>query len=309
MQAGAEVTIGITAYNEEANVDWLLRNLSAQAGCRPWEILVVSDCSIDLTDKIVKEASLRDCRIRLVTHAKRLGRASAINTLLCESNGQVIVLVSADTQPANGSIDTLLGVLLGDGRVGLVWAKPRPVHVESGIVGRIGRLSFRLHARLMSRLDQIDRLKHSTGELLAIRRGIVKQLPADCVNDDEYLGLATARRGFKVRFVPDVQVRFVLPTTLIEYIRQRSKWVYGHLQIKRIAGEYPTVMEFTAARNPRLVVGVVAEELKGRPQDLFVILVALLLELVVVGCALRDTVAARNPLTWKTAESTKRFPS
>ncbi len=303
------VTIGIPAYNEERNITVLLENLRRQAAGFDHEILVVSDGSSDGTNELVQKFAMSDPSTRLIVHSRRFGKAEVINTIIREACGNLIVLVSGDTQPSTGSVNNLLDVLRKDAGTGLVWAKPRPVSADEGLVAHIGRVCFNLHSKLMTRLEQLGELKHSTGELLVFRRGIVDRLPPDCVNDDEYLALATVRRKFKVRLASDTEVRFVLPSNIREYLRQRRKWVYGHMQMKRIAGEFPSVMEFSFGRNPRLVVKAIADQLIENPRDFFFLLTAMILEVVVLGWLLPQVMAPRSHLDWKIVESTKKFPT
>ena len=54
----------------------------------------------------VYEAS--DPRVRLIQQETRSGKASAVNLFLKNVNSDVIILESADTIPAGGSIDALV---------------------------------------------------------------------------------------------------------------------------------------------------------------------------------------------------------
>ena len=68
------LTIGIAAYNEEANIDALLDSLLAQKTTIPInEILVVSDASTDKTDEIVLSYKHRG-PIRLIRLPERSGQ-------------------------------------------------------------------------------------------------------------------------------------------------------------------------------------------------------------------------------------------
>ena len=59
------------------------------------ELVIVDDGSTDTTAKVLKEASKRDPRIRLI-HTKPNGIISALNTGLAECNGQYIARMDAD---------------------------------------------------------------------------------------------------------------------------------------------------------------------------------------------------------------------
>jgi cellulose synthase/poly-beta-1,6-N-acetylglucosamine synthase-like glycosyltransferase len=300
------VTIGIPAYNEEQNIGMLLENVRSKVVGLDYEIVLVSDGSTDRTGEIVRRLVGDDNSLRPIVHPTRLGKAEAINSILREARGDIIVLLSADTHITLGTINTLVEVLMKDPSVGLVWAKPVPA--DLGVVTNIGRLCFDLQSQFMIRLEQLDELKHSTGELLAFRRGIIDRLPSDCINDDDYLALLTVSKGLKVKFSSEVNVGFVPPKTIPEYLRQRRRWVYGHFQMKRMVGEFPTVLEFSVVRSPRLVTKVVVKQLLNKPRTIFYLAVALLLELIVFGYMLWDGLETRTHLLWNPIESTKKMP-
>jgi len=75
------LTIGIPAYNEEANIGLLLNDITLQKN-RNYilkEIIVVSDGSTDSTVKKVEQASIQS--IKLIINKKRTGLANVQNPL------------------------------------------------------------------------------------------------------------------------------------------------------------------------------------------------------------------------------------
>jgi hypothetical protein len=177
------------------------------------------------------------------------------------------------------------------------------------VLAHVGKVCYQLHKKFMTKLDRIDELKHAAGEMVAFRRGLLQKLPSDCINDDAYLAMATISKGLKVRLARNTETKFVFPKTIPEYVEQRRRWLFGHMQIRRIAGEFPQVLEFSLTRQPKLILEVIAEELKQRPRSLFYVAVALLLDTVAFGYALLGSVSMQRHATWQTIESSKRFPS
>ena len=91
------VTIGIPAYNEEANIRNLLESLLAQKarGYKLKEIIVVSDGS---NDRTVSEARrVKDKRIRVIEKKQRRGQALSQNSIFERANSDFVVLLNADT--------------------------------------------------------------------------------------------------------------------------------------------------------------------------------------------------------------------
>lgn len=101
MAKKVSVSIGIPAYNEEKNIGRLLSALLCQKQTNfvLKEIIVVSDGSTDQTVRLVRLAG--DARVRVIAGKTRLGQQARQNQLLRIFGGDVLVLVEADTLPAN----------------------------------------------------------------------------------------------------------------------------------------------------------------------------------------------------------------
>src|SRR5207247_1662992 len=89
------VTLLISAYNEEAVIGEKLRNALSLDYPRGFlEIIVVSDCSDDGTDEIVREFAPR--AVRLVRQAERLGKSSGLNLGVLQASGEILVFSDAN---------------------------------------------------------------------------------------------------------------------------------------------------------------------------------------------------------------------
>lgn len=80
----------ISAYNEAAVIREKLENscqLIYPVGFS--EIIVISDCSSDATDDIVKEYASRG--VRLIRQPERLGKSAALNLAVPQAKGEIIV--------------------------------------------------------------------------------------------------------------------------------------------------------------------------------------------------------------------------
>src|SRR5579864_4994765 len=94
-------SIGIMAYNEEANIAQTLESVLGQSGpsISVKEVIVVASGCTDHTVPIVSEIALREQHIRLCVQEKREGKASAINLFLKQATSPVVVLLGADVIP------------------------------------------------------------------------------------------------------------------------------------------------------------------------------------------------------------------
>src|SRR3989344_7485395 len=117
------VTIGIPAYNEEANIGKLLRVLLAQKQNNfvLKEILVVSDGSTDETDNIV--TSFNNPAIHLIRNTKRLGQPKVQNLIADKANTDILVLINADVLPRyKNFLAEIIRSFYIDNKIGIVGA-------------------------------------------------------------------------------------------------------------------------------------------------------------------------------------------
>ncbi|MDP3941218.1 MAG: glycosyltransferase family 2 protein [bacterium] len=145
------VTIGIPAYNEERNIESLLKILLSQKekGFTLRNIIVVSDASTDRTAEIVK--SIKNKRVVLVVNKNRLGQNVSQNIIFSMVKTDVVVLFEADTRPSNNSyLSRLLSPLRTSKDVGFAYGNIEPIGSKS-LVGRVIDTQFLIYHNVLLR--------------------------------------------------------------------------------------------------------------------------------------------------------------
>jgi len=90
------ISVLIAAHNEAANIGKKIeQTLALDYPADKLEVIVLSDCSTDGTDQIVR--SFRDRGVRLVQMKKRRGKTSAQNEGIRNARGEIIVFSDATT--------------------------------------------------------------------------------------------------------------------------------------------------------------------------------------------------------------------
>ena len=231
-----EATIGICAYNESKNIGKLLNNvLYEQNLSTDSEVIVVcSGCTDGSTDIVLKYA-VSDSRLKVHVEEERRGKASAINYILANAKGGVILLVSADTLPKKGSFSRLIAKLQMP-KVGIVCGNPVPVNPISSLIGRIVQLLWSFHGHVFAELNDSGLARHAT-EMFCIRREIVDKIPAETVNDDAYIAVTAKKKGWLIKFDAEAQVLICGPNSFREYFQQRRRILFGHYQLRKLTGE------------------------------------------------------------------------
>ena len=222
-------SIGIMAYNEEANISQLLDALVSQHLSQVVlsEIVVVASGCTDRTQAIVYQWATRDSRIRLLVQPRREGKASAINHFLMQARERIVVLCSADLLPAGTAIEQLVAPFV-DPEIGMTGGRPVPVNDPKTFMGFAAHTLWDLHHR-------VNLASFKAGEMIAFRK-IFQRIPYDTVVDEASLEPVIRGQGYAVRYVPAAVVHNKGPDTIKDFLTQRRRIYSGHLAVRHALG-------------------------------------------------------------------------
>lgn len=218
-------SVGITAYNEEANIGALLDALRQQRlhQVEVSEIIVVASACTDNTVSIVESYVAQDARIKLFLQPRREGKTSAINVFLAHAQENICVLESGDTLPHADAVENLVRMFI-DPTVGMTGAHKIPVSTPDHLVGLFTHLRLRLEHQLCLEIPRL-------GEMIAFRK-VFDQIPPDVAMDEAFVEALVVKRGMQVRYAPDAIVYNTGPDTVKDFVRQRRRNHAGHLYLK-----------------------------------------------------------------------------
>jgi len=218
-------SVGVTAYNEEANIGPLLAALLKQylRDVEISEIIVVASGCTDHTVPIVESYAAQHPLIKLLIQPRREGKTAAINVFLAHAQEEICVLESGDTLPDELAVENLVR-MFEDPTVGMTGAHKIPVNTPAHLVGFFTHLRLRLEHQLC--LD-IPRL----GEMIAFRK-VFDRIPPDVAMDEAFVEALVVQRGMSVRYAPDAIVYNTGPDTVRDVVRQRRRNHAGHLYLK-----------------------------------------------------------------------------
>ena len=209
-------SVGITAYNEEANIGRLLQALIEQRlyQVQIAEIIVVASGCTDRTVEIVQEYAACDPRIQLHVQEEREGKTSAINLFLANAQEQICVLESGDTLPHEDAVESLVR-MFRDPAVGMTGAQKMAVNTPDHIVGLLSYLRLRMEHQLCLEIPRL-------GEMIAFRK-VFDRLPPDVAMDEAFVEALVIKRGMQVRYAPDAVVYNMGPETVSDFVKQRRR--------------------------------------------------------------------------------------
>ena len=285
-------SIGVMAYNEQANIGQLLGSLISQRSCSmtPREIIVVASGCTDGTQSIVEDSAKRDARVRLLVQRRREGKASAINEYLRSTTENIVVLCSADLVPSETAIEELV-TPFSDVEVGITCARPVPVNDPTTFMGFAAHMLWNLH-------HEINLMSFKAGEMIAFRR-IFQRIPYDTVVDEASIEPVIRAQGYKVRYVPSAIVFNKGPDTVRDFMEQRRRIYSGHLAVRRVLGY--TVSTMNSWRALRIVL----RSLDWRPKPFLWTWGVAGLEAYCRFLGRRDYKNRRDHRIWEIASTTK----
>ena len=171
----------ISAYNEADVIRAKLRNaLSLDYPADRREIVVISDCSDDGTDEIVREFAGQG--VRLLRQEQRRGKTAGLNNAMPLLTGDIVVFSDAN---AMYEVDALRKLVrnFADDQVGYVTGEARYL-LGAQDAADAGERAYWGYEMELKRLEtQLGSMVGGDGAIYAIRRPLWRTLPDDAIND------------------------------------------------------------------------------------------------------------------------------
>jgi cellulose synthase/poly-beta-1,6-N-acetylglucosamine synthase-like glycosyltransferase len=192
------ISVLIAAYNEEKSIEEKIeQTLALDYPADKLEIIVLSDCSRDGTDQIVR--SFRDPRVRLLRMRKRRGKTHAQNEGVKAAKGEIIVFSDATTVYHSQAL-RYLACNYQDPTVGAVTGRNRYFDPDGNSPTGLGTVAFWNYENLIKTMQsRIHTLSGCVGCIYSVRKCVYKELPDDVISD-LVQPLWVIQKGYRVVF-------------------------------------------------------------------------------------------------------------
>lgn len=192
------ISVLIAAYNEEEAIERKIQQtLALEYPKEKLEVLVLSDCSTDRTDEIVK--AFPDSRVRLVRMPERRGKTFAQNVGVKEAAGDVIIFSDA-TAIYHPKALLYLACNYHDFTVGAVSGRYQYFDPGQQSPTGLGSMAFWSYENLIKKMQsRIRTITGCCGCIYSVRKEAYTELPADIISD-LVQPLQAIGKGYRVLF-------------------------------------------------------------------------------------------------------------
>ena len=217
------VSISVPAYNEEAQIEELIKSLLALDYPREkLQILIVSDASEDRTDAIVR--SYADQGIELLRLEERGGKTKAENAAAEHLTGEIIVNTDASIRIRPEALKGLIGVF-GDAEGGC--ASGRDVSVgsdeDAANVGESGYVGYEMKVRDLE--TRVHGIVGASGCFYAIRAHLHRLPLPESLSRDFAAALHTREHGYRPVSVSEAVCYVPRTTSLRKEYRRKVRTI------------------------------------------------------------------------------------
>lgn len=224
------VSVVIPAFNEAAVISRTLESLLACDYANK-EIIVVDDGSCDGTRQVVEGYRDRFNSLAILAHSENRGKAAALNTGIAATAGALVATIDADTEVRADTLSRCVRRLseTGEAAVACNILVSRPHSLLEEIQELEYRTGLNIERAAQSRLRAISVLP---GAATVYRGDVARAYPFSgrTRTEDADYTLWLSSLSHPVGYAMDAIAETKAPATCSVLVRQRARWIGGHLQ-------------------------------------------------------------------------------
>lgn len=229
--------MGIPAYNEEANIGYLLQDVLKQKteGFVLEKIIVVSDGSTDNTASFVRVVS--DNRIILVDDGERKGQASRQNEIIALTDSEILVLLNADIALRDEEYILRLVTPVLQERADFSASNTRAVEPKN-FLEKILDVSEQWKRHMIEHWRKGNNLYTCKGAARAFSKTFYSKIVfPKRIGEDAYSYFFGIKNGFRYQYVSEAVAWMKLPDIFGDHVKQSHRFRQSQIVSSHEFGE------------------------------------------------------------------------
>ncbi|MGE5637877.1 MAG: glycosyltransferase [Chloroflexota bacterium] len=221
--------------NEERVIGRLLEGFShLNYPTDRFEVIIIDDGSTDRTSEICAEFARKANNVRFFRREVSYGKANALNYGLKFCHGDIVGVFDADNVVAK---DILVNVVkyFDDVQVSAVQGRIHSINSHENMLTRFISYEDAVWSEAYLRGKEVLGLfVHLRGCCEFIRRGVLEKLGGfdeRTLAEDIELSARMTGEGYKIKYASDVWAWQESPAHLRSFLKQRTRWFRGHLEV------------------------------------------------------------------------------
>lgn len=223
------ISVVISAYNEEANVEKRLENLKS-CGYSDMEVIFVDDKSSDKTwETAQKYLDHFNFYYRLIGNSERMGTSKSYNNAVRAATRDIIIITDADVMFKKDALHQIVSRLMSDDRIGAVTGDLQPVPDEETTTALEHKYRS-IYGRMCEWESAYDSTFNFNGGLIAFKKNAVVWINQSIGADDANIAFSTIRNGYRAVYERRAVVYEDIPDSFKVQYRQKVRRAAGILE-------------------------------------------------------------------------------
>ncbi len=213
------ISIVITSFKEPHIIGRAIEAAMRQSIKEKSEIIVVAPDKETLD--VAKQYAKKDKRVHVLKDPGK-GKPTALNLIFTKARGEILVLSDGDVYMGENAVASLLSHMK-DKSIGAATGRVISTNKAISMVNYWAYLGAETFHRM--RLSQMKRNENvlCTGYLYAVRKNLVRSMPANTLADDAFITESIWKHGKRTVYEPKAHVYVHYPSTLIDWIKQKKR--------------------------------------------------------------------------------------
>jgi cellulose synthase/poly-beta-1,6-N-acetylglucosamine synthase-like glycosyltransferase len=225
----------VPVKNEESVVGRLLEGFARlDYPLDRFEVVIVDDGSVDGTGAICRRHAEVAGNVRFLRREVSNGKANALNYGLRHCRGDIVGVFDADNVVAHDALVNVAGYF-EDSRVSAVQGRIHSINSGENMLTQFVAYEDLVWSEAFLRGKEVLGLFVSLrGCCEFVRRGVLEAsggFDEKTLAEDIEISARLTKAGHKIRYAGDVWAWQESPARLVPYLKQRTRWFRGHLEV------------------------------------------------------------------------------